>query len=357
MLKLMNWLFDASANWWGYLSQYLPLPPLVLRVRITNRCNLSCHYCYVGQSLNKKTESLLDFSEWEKILNNTPRNTLIDITGGEPLLAPHIDKILGRMLDRKMKVSLITNGTIHKDDIFSMMVEKKLMHLMFSLDGPEEINDNIRGKGSFQKTMSAVKRISELKAQMKSRYPKVVAKVTLTVDSVKNVDDFCNYLFREGFDGVTLNLLFQNAARDGFADEDSIMGNKFFQGNLIEFSPQDVPLFVESIKRVRNIYGQKVQIRPDVDLKDLESYFTRPQSLMPQNCYKYNSVVTLYHNGTLSPCDLGLNVGNVRDIHFNIGKIFKEKRMKSFQNFMSKTSSQKLPGCGGCCLKKHERVS
>src|SRR5690606_22336893 len=163
MLKLMNWLFDTSTNWWGFCSQYLALPPLVLRVRITNRCNLSCHYCYVGQSLNKKTDSLLNLDEWFKILDKTPRNTLIDITGGEPLLAPHIDKILGSILDRKMKVSLITNGTIHKDDIFSIMVEKKLMHLMFSLDGPEEINDSIRGKGSFQKTMMAVKRINDLK--------------------------------------------------------------------------------------------------------------------------------------------------------------------------------------------------
>jgi len=311
----------------------------------------------VGQSLNKKTDSLLNLDEWFKILDKTPRNTLIDITGGEPLLAPHIDKILGSILDRKMKVSLITNGTIHKDDIFSIMVEKKLMHLMFSLDGPEEINDSIRGKGSFQKTMMAVKRINDLKAQSKSRYPKTVAKVTLTVDSVKNVEEFCDYLLREGFDGVTLNLLFQNAARDGFADEDSIMGKKFFQGNLVEFPSQDVPLFVESIKKVRSIYGHRIQIRPDIAMNDLESYFTKPQSMMPQNCFKFNSVVTLYHNGTLSPCDLGLNVGNVRDIDFDIGRIFKEERMKSFLRFMRRNSSQKLPGCGGCCLKKHERVS
>ncbi|HLW58042.1 MAG TPA: radical SAM protein [Bacteriovoracaceae bacterium] len=357
MLKLMNWLFDSSTNWWGFASQYLPLPPLVLRIRITNRCNLSCHYCYVGQSLNKKTEALLNYEEWKEILNKTPRYTLIDITGGEPLLAPQIADLLRIMLDRKMKVSLITNGTVHKDEIFSLMVEKKLTHLMFSLDGREEVNDSVRGKGSFRKTISAAKRIKELKIQYQSRFPKLVAKVTLTKDSISDVESFCHYLFEEGFDGVTLNLLFQNLARDGFVDAESISDDKFFQGNKVEFASEDIPFFVDKIKKVKSAFGNKVQIRPDIDLNDLESYFSRPQSLMPHNCLKFNSVVTLYHNGTLAPCDLGLNIGNIRDINFDISKIFSEKKMKSFTNFMKKTPSQKLPGCGGCCLKKHERVS
>ena len=358
MLKLMNWLFDSSTNWWGRFASYVDLSPLVLRIRVTNRCNLSCHYCYVGSSLNQKIESPLSIEEWKQIFKNLPRFTLIDITGGEPLLAPGIKDLLTELLDRKMKVSLISNGTVHKDDIFKLMVEKKLMHFMLSLDGPEAIHDEVRGKGHFEKTMKTASRIAELKNELKSSYPKIVAKVTVTEANVDQLTSFCDYLINEAyFDGVTLNLLFQNAARDGFADGETIEEIKFTQGNTVEFDPSKIASLVFQITKVKTLYTDRIQIRPDISLNDLENYFLSPKSMMPKNCFKYNSVVTVYQDGVMTPCDLGLKVANIRDIDFKVGRIFKEKRMKQFNRFMKKTSSQKLAGCGGCCLKKHELVT
>lgn len=357
MLKMMNWLFDSTTNWWGRWSQFIGLPPLVLRIRITNRCNLSCHYCYVGKSLNKKVESLLTQEEWKNIFRNLSPMTLIDITGGEPLLAPGVEDLLRGLLDRKMKVSLITNGTVFKEEVFSLMVQKRLMHLMVSLDGTEAIHDSIRGKGAFAKAIKTVHKIQELKRNYQSSYPKLVAKVTLTRLNIIELEEFCSYLFNEvRFDGVTLNLLFDNAARDGFTEEENIESPKFFQGNMISFKEDEKELFVQSIKRVREIFGSRIQIRPDIAERDLAEYFRNPQKMMPHNCYKYQSVVTLYANGVMTPCDLGLNVANIRDVQFKVGNIFKHKRMESFFKFMRMRNSQDFPACGGCCLKKHEKV-
>lgn len=357
MLKLMNWLFDWAANSWGRCAQFLPLSPLVLRIRITNRCNLSCHYCYVGESLNRPKQNILELHEWQQILKDVPRSTLVDITGGEPLLAPHFPQLLDLLLSRNMQVSLITNGTVFKEEVFRLIVQKKLKHLMISLDGHEEIHDSIRGKGSFLKALKTVEFIYKLKVENNTSYPKLVAKVTVTPQNAHQLESFCQDLvLNKHFDGVTLNLLFQNKARDGFVDEDNLEAFKFHEGNKSVLNPEEAHLLSNKIRAAKKTLQDKIQVRPEIDLANLPLYFTNPSLLRPKNCFKFNSVVTLYHDGALTPCDLGLDVGNIREINYQVSKIFGMQKMKSFLDLMRRLKSQNLPGCEGCCLKKHERV-
>lgn len=354
----MNWIFDNLTNFWGLCAQFLPLSPLVLRIRITNRCNLSCHYCYVGESLNQKKDYPLQINEWKKILNSLSRFTLIDITGGEPLLAPNFMEVLDLMLERKHQVSLISNGTIFKEDVFQLMVNKKLKHFMISVDGAEDIHDSVRGKGSFNKVIKTASFINHLKKESGSTYPKLVAKVTVTTANIHSLSHICQELIKvHGFDGITLNLLFQNKSRDGFASENSMNSSKFHEGNLSQFTPEQAKLLAEGIRFNKRLLKEKIQIRPDIDLNNLEQYFSQPHSLRPVNCHKFNSVVTLYHDGVLTPCDLGLDIGNIRELDYRISEVFKMKTMDQFLSYMRKETSQKLPGCEGCCLKKHESIS
>lgn len=353
-LKLTNIAFDHLVNFWGILSKIFNLSPIVFRIRITNKCNLHCHYCYVGESLNKKLDYLLTLEEWKKVIKRVPRNTLIDITGGEPLLAPNIEEIVNEMLDRKLKVSLITNGTISKESLLKNMVDKKLFHFMVSFDGESATHDKVRGEGSFDRAINTAKKVIEYKRSQNTRYPFVVAKITFTENNYQEIESLCSHLFTQiGFDGITINLLFANKARNSLVNESSLKDSKFWSGNTITFSPDKALAMADAAKGLFLKFAGKIQIRPEINLDQIEEYFKNPSSFSPKNCYKYRSIITMYSNGLLSPCDLGLNVGNIREIDYNLSRTIRQNSMKEFLKQFG-NEKKMIPGCQGCCLKKHE---
>lgn len=355
---MTNIVFDHFVNAWGILGEwtasFAKLRPLVFRVRITNRCNLSCHYCYVGKSLNQKSPDLLNLSEWGQIIRHIPRRSIVDITGGEPLLAPNIEEILAAMLDRRLRISLITNGTVFKESLFKMIVVKRLDHFMVSFDGNENLHDKVRGDGAFKRSIRTANEIIKLKKNHNSKYPLVVAKVTYTEDNYEDVEALIDYLLNTvGFNGVTINLLFENQSRDGFVNAEHLEDDKFYKGNTMIFSPNKIEsmnaVLIHNLKKFRS----KIQLRPDMKYSNIKEYLTNPSKLSPKGCFKQRSVITMYSDGVVSPCDLGLKVGNIREINYNVRDVFRMTKMNTFFTDFKRKKSE-FRGCEGCCLKKHE---
>ena len=80
----------------------------------TNRCNLSCPWCSCAEEDRKKE---LNYEEICSIISNLPESVAaVTITGGgEPLLHPYIVAIALLFKMKKIKVGLVTNGTLlHK---------------------------------------------------------------------------------------------------------------------------------------------------------------------------------------------------------------------------------------------------
>lgn len=358
---LTQLLFDFSCTIWGALSDFfspiLHLPPLVLRIRITNRCNLACSFCYVGNSLNKKNEHVLNLEEWTKIIHSIPRYTLIDITGGEPFLTPHFKEIIELMLLKKLKISLITNGTVAKPHLLEMLVLKKLHYFMVSLDGTEAFHDKIRGDGTFQKSIQTLKEVIFLKKKNNSKFPLVVCKVNLTADNAESIRALSHYLLEDlKIDGLTFNLLFTNEARDGFPDADDFYSKKLWSGNTMIYPPESIELISQTVSFLSSQYQQKITIKPEISNRDIAGYLRDPSKYSPTSCFKYRSVATLYFDGKMTPCDLGIDIGNIREINYDIRRIKILSKLKEFFHLF-KLNNRTIPGCAGCCLKTQELVN
>ncbi len=124
-----------------------------LMLEVTERCNLSCRHCYLGNA------GVVDL-QWE-----TARRVLDDfedigglrlmVTGGEPLLYPHMDLLDRALAGRSFRSVLISNGTLieHID-----LRRCNFKEIQFSVDGLEEGHDHLRGKGNYRKVMAAVRR-------------------------------------------------------------------------------------------------------------------------------------------------------------------------------------------------------
>ncbi|MFC1667006.1 radical SAM/SPASM domain-containing protein [Candidatus Omnitrophota bacterium] len=125
--------------------------PLNVVLSVTNRCNSNCSYCNIP---NRKQRELTTREIFDLIDQATKMGTQrLGLWGGEPLLRDDIGQIIDYAKNKGLFVTLDSNGSLIKEKLQPL---KNLDHLILSLDGPEEVHDQNRSKGSFRKTMEAI---------------------------------------------------------------------------------------------------------------------------------------------------------------------------------------------------------
>lgn len=111
-----------------------------LRLSVTENCNLRCIYCMPEDLKNKKEDSLTidECYRTVKIFLELGIKK-VRITGGEPLIRPNIDRLLGRIrdLDEIKEIAITTNGILLEKYIDSL-IENGLTSLNISIDSLDE---------------------------------------------------------------------------------------------------------------------------------------------------------------------------------------------------------------------------
>jgi len=116
--------------------------PLQVSIEATYACNAGCPYCYVWRSIRGK-EAFIDVDVvadvFGKLYGSSGVPALnLQITGGEPLLHPRIEELLGTSYKCFRRIALLTNGILleeYKD--FIRGLRDKLV-VQVSIDATEE---------------------------------------------------------------------------------------------------------------------------------------------------------------------------------------------------------------------------
>lgn len=145
--------------------------PFKLFVDITDRCLLNCKHCLTKQ-LNKGNE--LPLNKILDIIKEGSQRGLfyLKLGGGEPLLHPNIAQIIETASANGIAVSLSTNALNITPSITKLLVQNRVK-VSISIEGPQKINDDIRGEGHFRKAIKAVE-------ILKSEGGNVILRTTLT---------------------------------------------------------------------------------------------------------------------------------------------------------------------------------
>ncbi len=114
--------------------------PVLAQIIPVRRCNLSCKYC----------------NEYDKTSNPVPAETLkrridklaklgttaITFSGGEPLLHPELEELVGHVRQAGMIAGLITNGYLLTVERIQKLNEAGLDHLQISIDNvtPDDVS-------------------------------------------------------------------------------------------------------------------------------------------------------------------------------------------------------------------------
>jgi radical SAM protein with 4Fe4S-binding SPASM domain len=129
-----------------------PIPSLrYLELQITDRCNLQCRHCYIGEGMHQdlsKERIQRGLEEFEEI-----QGLRLLLSGGEPLLHPDFWEINNALRNYAFRSVLLSNGTLINDEVAKRL---RVHEVQISLDGMKEGHESLRGKGTFEKTMRAI---------------------------------------------------------------------------------------------------------------------------------------------------------------------------------------------------------
>ncbi len=121
----------------------------------TAKCNLNCIHCYTSR-FHKVQE--LTTNEKLKFIDEIGELGIlyVGLSGGEPLIHPDFPLIVNRLRDYNISVTVVTNATVLTSEIAKLLYRNEV-YVYVSIDGPREIHDHIRGKGTFDKTIHGIK--------------------------------------------------------------------------------------------------------------------------------------------------------------------------------------------------------
>lgn len=199
----------------------MPFPLATLVLNVTNKCNLSCTYCYeYGEDKLTSEESFgkarmddktardsIDF-----LMRSSGDRPQVSITffGGETLLnfdaiktATEYAEEQGNKNGKRVHYSLTTNATLLTDDIVDFLTKHRF-GITISIDGDKDEQDRHRsyksGKGSFDVMEPRIRNLLKKNKERNGR--PVGARVTVTAGATPVVATFRYLVDDLGFDEV-----------------------------------------------------------------------------------------------------------------------------------------------------------
>src|SRR6266581_6365509 len=122
---------------WALLSTDHPLLAHIIPIR---RCNLACKYCNEYDDFSKPVPTQVMFRRVDKLAELG--TSVVTISGGEPLLHPELDQIIGRIREHGIVAGMITNGYLLVPERIERLNRAGLEWLQISIDNvnPDDVS-------------------------------------------------------------------------------------------------------------------------------------------------------------------------------------------------------------------------
>ena len=332
-------------------------------------CNLRCQMCWwwgengVGFKLVQSNDSIvtkqLAKEEVFKIVDElaaTHRPSFY-ISGGEPFIRGDTLDIIEYIASKGLSVVTNDNGTLLNDTQLERLARIKKLTINFSIDGPRDVHDKIRGKGTYEKTTSTIKKLIEYRGH--SMFPAIKTNTTFSPFILGRIDELIRELQNEvGVDATRLQHLW-------FTDKEHAEAHKKVlhialgtnegtnvDSHVISWPSLDYvkSLADEIIKIEHSKYSKPVYIHPRMSKEDIARYYTDLSYVRADRCVIAWNNIFIRANGNVMFCPdewmTDFKLGNVRE--HSISELWNNDKARLFRRELWK---RKLyPGCARCCV-------
>ena len=326
-------------------------PPLVYKLMLNWKCNLRCPMCMqwgdVGWVKEAPTQAKdeLPWGVVEKLFENgLPANSSFILSGGEPTLYSRFGRLLRLLHDHKRFATVCTNGIL-LDRYIDEIDGNPYGTFLISLDGNEETNDFLRGKGVHGDVMGNIEKLKSLR-----RPPFLAIQFTVMPKNVSQMERFCEQMVDRGIDWILLNpgwFLSQPQARhyEEFMEERFDVKPTTHLGYVQEYD-YDVDEFRRQLERIKS---RDWPIRIASYIKEpewVQDFIEDPEKLVGNRlCYKQWLRLDILPDGKIAPCVQfpDLTVGDLNTQ--GVDEVWHGESNRRFQDTVHR---EPLPICAKC---------
>ncbi len=195
------------------------VPPLsTYYVYLTGGCNLACQHCWITPTFQAHggTGGHLDYDLFSMAIEEGLPLGLsnVKLTGGEPLLHPDFVRIVDFISEKKLDLTIETNGTLMTKSLAHHFRENStLSHISISLDGAKaSTHDSFRGvKGSFDKSVQGIRYLVD-----EGYRPQVI--MSLHIGNVDEIEALVQLSENIGVGSVKFNLIQATGRGEGMTN-------------------------------------------------------------------------------------------------------------------------------------------
>ncbi len=334
--------------------------PEYISFTLTNSCNLRCRMCgqwseegYIAKRV-KNPGSQMKLDQWKKIIDEIALYNIkfILIRGGEPFLFPWIIKLLEYINSKGIFISIDTNGTILKK-FAEDLVRIGNMHITFSVDGPEEIHDNVRKlKGGFRKIKENIDFFNEIEKDNKNKISKSIC-FTISKYNYKELGEMPNVARYMSIPSINIVPYYYFPLGIGKKYEEELNENfnchaYSWKGFHNETSGVDFNIFLEEYKKYISNLGEVDNfLFMDLNENDYRNWFSDTSTPVGSTtCMNIEKLIDIQPNGDANFCvDFpDYCIGNVKDS--TIKDLWDSPKASQFRNYRRKKPLAVCHRCG-----------
>jgi SynChlorMet cassette radical SAM/SPASM protein ScmF len=200
------------------------IPPLrQFYFYLTAGCNLACRHCWLSPKYQPDggTGGHIDLDLIKLAIEEGQPLGLqsVKLTGGEPLLHPDFVKIVDVLREKKMGLTIETNGTLMTQDLaYYLKNNSTLAHISVSVDGAKSAtHDPFRGvKGSFEKACNGINYLVEAGYR-----PQVI--MSLHFGNVDEIEELVRLAEKMGAGSVKFNLIQPTGRGEAMTERNQVL--------------------------------------------------------------------------------------------------------------------------------------
>ena len=321
-------------------------------LEVTSKCNSRCKTCNVWrlQANQDENRGELNPEEFCAVLEQLSKLGCqgVELHGGEPTLRKDLPELVSGCTRLGMGTVFATNGLSMTEQLATELVEAGLKQIRFSLEGPREIHNLIRGReDAFDKQMQAIEAMH--RADRTNKVTKII-NTTISSMNIPGIEDIIDVARQVQIKYVVV-FLASVVGPDVAEQTNEIFGEDVaYRRSLL-----DEELLIHDPDLIERKRAQLLQRAQEQDIRlNNSTFFTMPVSAVmrgikrhPGPCFRIYDACTVDSFGDVLPCEyLRYRFGNVRDRPLK--DILTGPRFQQFSKIYAENAGR-LRICDYCC--------
>lgn len=335
--------------------------PQIVGIKLTNRCNLRCKTCYewneqgYHRNMSKDDQnSEIDIKLLKKVIDETePAKSNLYLWGGEPLYYSKFYELSCLLEGKNRIIAICTNGQLIRKNMDSLVRMGEYLELLIAVDGLKDENDFIRGKGTYEETLAAIKELLALREKGIFK-GKISIHCVISEEMVGKLYDFLIFFEALGVDVVILCYPWY------ISEKTSHCMDRYYEKYIGMIETKRPSWYAFKYKLPSKYYneiladkemimgrtwGMQVKFQPELRDPEILDFLNDELALKPFKCFSVADRLELLPDGSVSTCKHfpEMIVGNLKE-----ESVYNIWHSDKYCSIRTAIQSELMPVCTKC---------